>query len=404
MSQDSPGAGTAPSAAAASAEGSAGEGGNVDNLPADSSSGGAADAAADPPSAAPGAAEEVAAAEALAAARAELSPERLKQVQRLTGSLLGRYKALQRDFEKLSAACRSRDARIAELEQQLRDSEEDRQRLAADAAALRMQLPEGPVLRVGDVVRKCDGGRTQDVHVSEWVLESGECAEVVAVDADGDVRLRNPRGEESGWHYSRFFAEARGSQRLASPGRHLPHSPGAVRRPPSSAQLAAKQRALREAMLGLLRADEGAAEGVDVAQAAAGDAQAESPPPAAEGRTASASAEYASPPPDASRRSRSAESGPQFRSRRPPPHLSPHALGWRQPIGPGLRQGARARRSSALPPPPHRPGAAARSVSPPAVHPGHYQSLQPARRGYTPKSFPCARSSPRRTQPGLHYA
>eukprot|EP01065_Artemidia_motanka_P010934 TRINITY_DN15886_c0_g1_i1.p1 TRINITY_DN15886_c0_g1~~TRINITY_DN15886_c0_g1_i1.p1 ORF type:complete len:455 (+),score=135.03 TRINITY_DN15886_c0_g1_i1:45-1367(+) len=282
-----------------------------------------------------------------------VSPEHLLQVQRLTGSLLGRYKELQTDYDGLTETLRARDARVSELESLLAQSEQHRAELERQLSAAqrvhasRRSSPPHHRFKVGDLVQKRDGGRTADQHAVGWVLEGGEPAEVTEVDADGDVRLRNTVGAESGWHFARYFTLVRAPQSRARAGGQAA----------AGSDLASKRRALAEAMR-LLRDD----------------------PPSRPARADQRSATDVAAP------TASQAADPQFRARRPPPYLVRQSGGWRQPHEQIVRP-------RAVSPCAERP----LSADPPAraVHPGHYEAVQPAR-SYTPKSFPCARTSPRR--------
>lgn len=62
---------------------------------------------------------------------------------------------------------------------------------------------------VGERVMRQDGESglltDKDGNVDAWVLFPGEISTVTAVDRDGDLRLRNPRGVESCWTFRELF-------------------------------------------------------------------------------------------------------------------------------------------------------------------------------------------------------
>lgn len=65
--------------------------------------------------------------------------------------------------------------------------------------------------RIGDIVLSMSGkkvGHDSKGNAKAWVLHPGQCAEVVEIDADGDFRLRNIFGVESGFLFRKDFGQA----------------------------------------------------------------------------------------------------------------------------------------------------------------------------------------------------
>eukprot|EP00444_Apocalathium_aciculiferum_P021442 CAMPEP_0183477478 /NCGR_PEP_ID=MMETSP0370-20130417/168285_1 /TAXON_ID=268820 /ORGANISM="Peridinium aciculiferum, Strain PAER-2" /LENGTH=351 /DNA_ID=CAMNT_0025670383 /DNA_START=53 /DNA_END=1108 /DNA_ORIENTATION=+ len=65
--------------------------------------------------------------------------------------------------------------------------------------------------KVGDLVMSLGGkkvGHDNFGNPKKWILDPGECAEVLEIDADGDFRLRNIVNTESGFLFRKEFAYA----------------------------------------------------------------------------------------------------------------------------------------------------------------------------------------------------